>query len=73
MKRNFFLVCVIVLLSYVTGYIPASAEDAGEETNGWVAKADLPEARFAAATAVVNGKIYVFGGFSEKKMQTVFY
>ncbi|KAA6450830.1 hypothetical protein FZC77_08090 [Bacillus swezeyi] len=51
-----------MLLSYVMGYIPASAEDTGEETKGWVTKADLPETRSAAATAAVDGKIYVIGG-----------
>ncbi|QHZ45415.1 Kelch repeat-containing protein [Bacillus sp. NSP9.1] len=72
-EKKLFLVCVIVLLSYVTGYIPASAEDAGEETNGWVAKADLPEARYKAATAVYNGKIYIFGGNVPNKKETFVY
>ncbi|UYO36610.1 kelch motif-containing protein [Bacillus zhangzhouensis] len=36
------------------------------ETNGWTKRADLPEERLHSSSAVVDGKIFVFGGSSEK-------
>lgn len=40
--------------------------NAAEKPTGWTKRADLPEERINAGVGVVDGKIYVFGGASEK-------
>ncbi|MGN7413413.1 Kelch repeat-containing protein [Paenibacillus sp. SAF-068] len=58
MKRA--LQIVLALSIFLIILFPGHAKAA--ETNEWVSVADLPAARTGAATAVVDGKIYVFGG-----------
>lgn len=66
--------------SVVNGKIYAIGGMAGDSVNGsrevstvevydpttdtWTMKADMPTARACISTCVVNGKIYVFGGYS---------
>ncbi|MED2941884.1 DUF1668 domain-containing protein [Bacillus swezeyi] len=67
MKKLFFMF-VILFSAVLSPFGSASAEE--NSGKNWVSKADLPEARSAAATAVVDGKIYVIGGFGSKSVAT---
>ncbi|BFH17394.1 hypothetical protein WJ0W_002188 [Paenibacillus melissococcoides] len=65
MKKRVSLVFAVLLLIGVL-FSPVQTF-ASEESGKWVRKSDLPEPRAGAATATVNGYIYVFGGSSGGK------
>ncbi|WP_261378083.1 Kelch repeat-containing protein [Bacillus paralicheniformis] len=67
MKKLFFMF-VILFSAVLSPFGSASAEE--NSGKSWVSKADLPEVRSAAATAVVDGKIYVIGGFGSENIAT---
>ncbi|AVM26122.1 kelch-like protein [Bacillus pumilus] len=62
MKKGLFLMFLTILMMVTIHPLKAHAA----ETNGWTKRADLPEERLHSSSAVVNGKIFVFGGSSEK-------
>ncbi|MED4787094.1 kelch repeat-containing protein [Bacillus atrophaeus] len=63
MKKNIILFLLIFGFSLIAGYIPVHAEQTSTEANKeWTMQASLPQDRTSAATAVVDGKIYVLGG-----------
>ncbi|MBD3859704.1 hypothetical protein IEE86_08130 [Bacillus sp. 28A-2] len=62
MKKGLFLVLLTIFM--MVTILPLKAHAA--ETNGWTKRADLPEERLHSSSAVVDGKIFVFGGSSEK-------
>ncbi|EIL82900.1 hypothetical protein BAME_36290 [Bacillus sp. M 2-6] len=62
MKKRFLLFITVLLLMSTLSPIKANAEN----SIGWTKRADLPEERINAGVGVVDGKIYVFGGASEK-------
>ncbi|GLJ03229.1 kelch repeat-containing protein [Bacillus sp. YKCMOAS1] len=62
MKKSLFLVLLTIFMMVTIHPLKAHAA----ETNGWTKRADLPEERLHSSSAVVNGKIFVFGGSSEK-------
>ncbi|MCY7768246.1 Kelch repeat-containing protein, partial [Bacillus inaquosorum] len=63
MKKNIILFLFILGFSLIAGYIPVHAEQTSTEANQeWTLQASLPQDRTSAATAVVDGKIYVLGG-----------
>jgi N-acetylneuraminic acid mutarotase len=58
MKRNFIWISAVLTLIGLLGL--ASISLAVEDT--WIAKTDMPTARFNLSTSVVNGKSYAIGG-----------
>lgn len=63
MKKRFLLfISVLMLMSTLSPF----KSNALENLTGWTKRADLPEERINAGVGVVDGKIYVFGGASEK-------
>lgn len=54
---------LLLIISVTQSFQTASAA----EVIGWEKKADLPEARVAASSSVVDGKIYLIGGGSTTK------
>ncbi|MEK4182860.1 Kelch repeat-containing protein [Bacillus sp. FSL K6-1145] len=62
MKKGLFLVLLTIFMMVTIHPLKAYAA----ETNGWKKRADLPEERLHSSSAVVDGKIFVFGGSSEK-------
>ncbi|PAK37335.1 Kelch repeat-containing protein, partial [Bacillus safensis] len=62
MKKGLFLVLLTIFMMVTIHPLKAHAD----ETNGWTKRADLPEERLHSSSAVVDGKIFVFGGSSEK-------
>ncbi|MFS0657136.1 kelch repeat-containing protein [Bacillus sp. 179-C3.3 HS] len=62
MKKGLFLLLFTIFMMITISPLKADAAD----TNGWTKRADLPEERLHSSTAVVDGKIFVFGGSSEK-------
>ncbi|MFP3751780.1 Kelch repeat-containing protein [Bacillus altitudinis] len=62
MKKRFLLFIMVLLLMSTLSPIKANAEN----SIGWTKRADLPEERINAGVGVVDGKIFVFGGASEK-------
>lgn len=62
MKKGLFLVLLTIFMMVTIHPLKAHAA----ETNGWTKRADLPEERINAGVGVVDGKIYLFGGASEK-------
>ncbi|MER3125782.1 kelch repeat-containing protein [Bacillus pumilus] len=62
MKKGLFLVLLTIFMMITIHPLKAHAA----ETNGWTKRADLPEERINAGVGVVDGKIYLFGGASEK-------
>ncbi|UQZ92497.1 Kelch repeat-containing protein [Bacillus safensis] len=62
MKKGLFLVLLTIFMMVTIHPLKAHAA----ETNGWTKRADLPEERLHPSSAVVDGKIFVFGGSSEK-------
>ncbi|WP_345807302.1 Kelch repeat-containing protein [Bacillus pumilus] len=62
MKKGLFLVLLTIFMMVTIHPLKAHAA----ETNGWKKRADLPEERLHSSSAVVDGKIFVFGGSSEK-------
>lgn len=62
MKKRFLLFITVLLLMSTLSPFKANAEN----SIGWTKRADLPEERINAGVGVVDGKIYVFGGASEK-------
>lgn len=62
MKKKFFLFITVLLLMSTLSPFKANAAN----STGWTKRADLPEERVNAGVGVVDGKIYVFGGASEK-------
>ncbi|WHX76507.1 kelch repeat-containing protein [Bacillus safensis] len=62
MKKGLFLVLLTIFMMVTIHPLKAHAA----ETNGWTKRADLPEERLHSSSAVVDGKIFVFGGSSEK-------
>ncbi|KRE19640.1 kelch repeat-containing protein [Bacillus safensis] len=63
MKKRFLLFILVLLL--ISTISPFKA-NAAQNSTGWTKRADLPEERINAGVGVVDGKIYVFGGASEK-------
>ncbi|WP_353856075.1 kelch repeat-containing protein [Bacillus sp. Bos-x628] len=63
MKKGFLLFVTVLLLFSTFSPLKALATN----SSGWTKRADLPEERINAGIGVVDGKIYVFGGASEKK------
>jgi N-acetylneuraminic acid mutarotase len=51
-------------VSNTGGTVLSVVEEYDPTTNTWTAKANLPRARIGHASSVVNGQIYVFGGFN---------
>ncbi|AOC57115.1 Kelch repeat-containing protein [Bacillus pumilus] len=62
MKKGLLLVLLTIFMMVTIHPLKAHAA----ETNGWTKRADLPEERLHSSSAVVDGKIFVFGGSSEK-------
>ncbi|MDI0274488.1 kelch repeat-containing protein, partial [Bacillus safensis] len=62
MKKGLLLVLLTIFMMVTIHPLKAHAA----ETNGWTKRADLPEERLHPSSAVVDGKIFVFGGSSEK-------
>ncbi|MFP3324955.1 kelch repeat-containing protein, partial [Planococcus sp. SIMBA_160] len=62
MRKSFLLFVAVLLLMSTLSPFKANAA----KTTGWAKRADLPEERINAGVGVVDGKIYVFGGASEK-------
>jgi hypothetical protein len=46
----------------------SSIEVYDPDANEWIMAGDLPEAKFCAGSAVVNGKVYLFAGMNETVM-----
>ncbi|WFO48724.1 Kelch repeat-containing protein [Bacillus pumilus] len=63
MKKKFLLFIMVLLLTSTLSPFKADAET---KSTGWTKRADLPEERINAGVGVVDGKIYLFGGASEK-------
>ncbi|MEZ7510258.1 Kelch repeat-containing protein [Bacillus pumilus] len=63
MKKKFLLFIMVLLLISTLSPFKADAET---KSTGWTKRADLPEERINAGVGVVDGKIYLFGGASEK-------
>ncbi|OLP64874.1 hypothetical protein BACPU_21950 [Bacillus pumilus] len=63
MKKSFLLFVMMFFLMSMFSSFNASATNG----TGWTKRADLPEERVNAGVGVVDGKIYVFGGASEKR------
>jgi N-acetylneuraminic acid mutarotase len=61
MKREFIFLLTSLMLIGLLGTASMS-----QEVGTWTQKADMPTARWAAASAVVDGKIYVIGGYDDK-------
>lgn len=51
------------LRKFYTDHLPCEVYDPGADT--WTALASLPVAHVGAASAVLEGKIYVLGGYSQ--------
>ena len=68
--RLFFSVSAAGELVYVIGGTlaePIARVDTYDpSTDTWTQKADMPSARAGVATAVVNGKVYAIGGWSNQ-------
>ncbi|MGF0003257.1 Kelch repeat-containing protein [Bacillus altitudinis] len=62
MKKGLFLVLLAIFMMVTIHPLNAHAA----ETNGWKKRADLPEERLHSSSVVVDGKIFVFGGSSQK-------
>ncbi|MCY7535520.1 kelch repeat-containing protein [Bacillus altitudinis] len=62
MKKGLFLVLLTIFMMVTIHPLNAHAA----ETNGWTKRADLPEERLHSSSVVVDGKIFVFGGSSQK-------
>ncbi|MEN9067635.1 Kelch repeat-containing protein [Bacillus altitudinis] len=62
MKKGLFLVLLTIFMMVTIHPLKAHAA----ETNGWTKRADLPEERLHSSSVVVDGKIFVFGGSSQK-------
>ncbi|MCM3339216.1 hypothetical protein M3650_11340 [Paenibacillus sp. MER TA 81-3] len=58
-RVSFASVAFIVFVTFV-----CSSQAFAEESSEWIKRSDIPEARTGSASAVVDGKIYVFGGSS---------
>ncbi|MGM0948067.1 MAG: Kelch repeat-containing protein [Bacillota bacterium] len=63
-------VILLLVLTFCGIISPFYQAHATEEEKGWVSKADLPEPRSHAATAVVGNEIYVIGGFGKNRSAT---
>jgi hypothetical protein len=61
MKRIFITLMVVLVINAV------NITSAFSQVGMWVKKQDMPTARYAMASAVVNGNIYVIGGWSNNK------
>ncbi|MGE6856633.1 Kelch repeat-containing protein [Bacillus pumilus] len=62
MKKGLFLVLLTIFMMVTIHPLKADAAEA----NGWTKRADLPEERLHSSSVVVDGKIFAFGGSSEK-------
>ncbi len=47
----------------VSGALPAQAQQPGAEAGAWQTRAEMPEARWEMASAMVGGTLYLFGGY----------
>lgn len=56
-EKGLFLVLLTIFMMVTIHPLKAHAA----ETNGWTKRADLPEERLHSSSAVVDGKIFVFG------------
>jgi len=65
MRRIFITLMVVLGISAIT--ITSTFSQVGM----WVKKQDMPTARYAMASAVVNGNIYVIGGWGNGFLETV--
>ena len=66
MKREFIILLTCLMLIGLLGTASMS-----QEAGTWTQKADMPTARRKAAAFVVDGRIYVFGGYRYAMMPTV--
>src|SRR5512137_2457182 len=64
--RRIFIMLIVVIVINALGITSVFSQ-----VGMWVKKNDMPTARYAMASAVVNGNIYVIGGWNNKFLDTV--
>ena len=74
MKRHFACILMrrmLIVLLVITYFDMAITTMTLAQVGKWVEKQEMPTARYAMAAAVVDGNIYVIGGWSQKYLKTV--
>ena len=61
---------MVITLFIITCFI-ASSTVTFAQVGVWIEKKDMPTARYAMAAAVLDGNIYVIGGWDQKFLRTV--
>lgn len=61
----------VTLASLIVMFVFVSAPEVSAESGGWTTMAPAPSKRTEVAAAVLNGKIYVVGGFNEPSLSNI--
>ena len=67
MKRNCFIFAIALILTSLLGAASISLAQKVPKGEKWTQKAAMPVPMAALSTSVVNGKIYVIGGYDLSK------